>query len=80
MTKQIQTVGEDTKKTLRAEIKDAIRFVGIDKKMSGGWNDGVLDPITDEIIGVMLDKVRNMNTAVGAVPLVKNLIWELEAK
>jgi hypothetical protein len=68
------------KKSIRKEIIEAIRFVGINKKLSGGWNDDVLEPVVNEIIKILLDRANNMNVAVGAIPLVKNLIWELEEK
>ncbi len=72
-----KTIREET---IRKEIKESIRFVGIDRKMSGGWTNEVTEPVVDEIVEILLKRVKNMNVGVGAVPLIKNIIWELEAE
>ena len=35
---------------VKYQIKDAIRYLGINQKTSGGWQDHIVDPIVDDIV------------------------------
>lgn len=42
---------------LKYQIKDAIKYTGINPKTSGGWIDEVLEPIAHDLINRIEEKV-----------------------
>lgn len=40
---------ERLKNKIKYQIKDAITYVGVNPKTSGGWVDSIIDPIAEDI-------------------------------